>query len=185
MVLKGFPDGKMLVCNVTGMVLWSVFWIQDPEGTDNLNIQTCRDSYVLDFHLSTAAPLIPGTSLFVWLTWILWQVRLPGESVKTEGISCQWGLDWEALDGLALGWRGLGARQYLDRGWHPAEGRPDLGSFSTEPGEEHFLSNFNCVNFHMPFKLLLSKKKERKKSSIIISGLVEVKCLYIHLCLTS
>ena len=94
MVLKGFLDGKMLVCNVTGMVLWSVFWIQDPEGTDNLNIQTCRDSYVLDFHLSTAAPLIPGTSLFVWLTWILWQVRLPGESVKTEGISCQWGLDW-------------------------------------------------------------------------------------------
>lgn len=65
------------------------------------------------------------------------------------------------------------------------QGRPDLGSFSSEPGGEHGLSDFNCINFHMPLKLLFSKRKERKKSSIILSGLVEVKCLYIHLCLTS
>lgn len=126
-----------------------------------LNIQTCGASYVLDFHLSTAAPLIPGTSLFVWLTWILWQVHLPGESVKTEGISCQWGLDWEALDGLALGWCGLGARQYLHRGWHPAKGRPNLGSFSMS-----LVRNTCCliltISFHMPFKLLLSRRKEEK-----------------------
>ena len=66
MVPTGFLDGKMSVCNhhATGMALWFACWIQGPEGTDNQNIQTCGDSSVLDFHLSTAASVTPGTSLF-------------------------------------------------------------------------------------------------------------------------